>query len=153
MGPAAAGVVRVEEERRLVKATVSSERLGVVLRVMTAMVGVAVVIGLGMMVWSAANSRAVVVDPFDSPFDLTRRGHSGQVIARSVADVVTTIGADPRNASENRAVALNWTPDVAGVVALERVGPFNPLSALTHLRPCDRRGGGGYWKVDWRVVE
>lgn len=116
MGPPDPAVLLVEEQRRLIKAQVSNERMGFVLRVMTAMVGLGFVIGLGMMVWTAANSRAVVVDPFDSPFDLTRRGHTGQVIARSVSDVVQTIGADARNSAENRAVALNWTRDVAVVV-------------------------------------
>lgn len=116
MGPPDPAVLLVEEQRRLIKAQVSNERMGFVLRCMTALVGVGVVIGLAAMVWTAAHSRAVVVDPFDSPFDLTRRGHSGQVIARSVADVVKTIGDDARNSDENRAVALNWTRDVAVVV-------------------------------------
>ena len=116
MGPPDPAVLLVEEQRRLIKAQVSNERMGFVLRVMTALVGVAFVAGLAMMVWTAANSRAVVVDPFDSPYGLTRRGHTGQVIARGVADVVTTIGADARNSAENRAVALNWTRDVAVVV-------------------------------------
>ncbi len=116
MGPPDPAVLLVEEQRRLIKAQVSNERMGFVLRVMTALVGLGFVAGLAMMVWTAANSRAVVVDPFDSPYGLTRRGHTGQVIARSVADVVTTIGADARNSSENRAVALNWTRDVAVVV-------------------------------------
>ncbi|WP_298162315.1 hypothetical protein [Brevundimonas sp.] len=116
MGPPDPAVLLVEEQRRLIKAQVSNERMGFVLRVMTALVGVAFVAGLALMVWTAANSRAVVVDPFDSPYGLTRRGHTGQVIARSVADVVTTIGADARNSTENRAVALNWTRDVAVVV-------------------------------------
>jgi len=116
MGPPDPAVLLVEEQRRLIKAQVSNERMGFILRVMTALVGVAFVAGLAMMVWTAANSRAVVVDPFDSPYGLTRRGHTGQVIARSVADVVTTIGTDARNSSDNRAVALNWTRDVAVVV-------------------------------------
>lgn len=116
MGPPDPAVLLVEEQRRLIKAQVSNERMGFVLRCMTALVGLGVVVGLGMMVWTAAHSRAVVVDPFDSPYGLTRRGHTGQVIARGVADVVSTIGADARNSAENRAVALNWTRDVAVVV-------------------------------------
>jgi len=116
MGPPDPAVLLVEEQRRLIKAQVSNERMGFVLRVMTALVGVAFVVGLGMMVWTAANSRAVVVDPFDSPYGLTRRGHTGQVIARSVSDAITTIGADARNSSQNRSVALNWTRDVPVVV-------------------------------------
>lgn len=116
MGPPDPAVLLVEEQRRLIKAQVSNERMGFVLRVMTALVGVAFVAGLGLMVWTAAHSRAVVVDPFDSPHGLTRRGHTGQVIARSVSDVVQTIGTDARNSADNRAVALNWTRDVAVVV-------------------------------------
>jgi tetratricopeptide (TPR) repeat protein len=116
MGPADPAVMLVEEQRRLIKAQVSNERMGFVLRVMTALVGLAFVAGLALMVWSAARSRAVVVDAFDSPYGLTRRGHTGQVIARGVADVVQTIGADARNATGGRAVALTWTRDVAVVV-------------------------------------
>lgn len=116
LGPRDPAVLLVEEQRRLIRAQVSNERMGFVLRVMTALVGVAFVIGLSAMVWTASQSRAVVVDAFDSPFDLTRRGYSGQVIGRGVADVVQTIGADARNAAGERAVALNWTRDVAVVV-------------------------------------
>lgn len=116
MGPPDPAVLLVEEQRRLIKAQVSNERMGFVLRVMTALVGVAFVAGLAMMVWTAANSKAVVVDAFESPYGLTRRGHSGQVIARGVADVVTTIGADARNSAGRRAVALTWTRDMAVVV-------------------------------------
>jgi len=116
MGPPDPAIMLVEEQRRLIKTQVLNERMGFVLRLMTALVGLAFVAGLGLMVWTAAHSRAVVVDPFDSPYGLTRRGHTGQVIARSVSDVVQTIGTDARNSAENRAVALNWTRDVAVVV-------------------------------------
>lgn len=116
LGPPDPAVRLVEEQRRLIKAQVSNERMGFVLRVMTALVGVAFVAGLAMMVWTAANSRAVVVDAFDSPYGLTRRGHTGQVIARGVSDVVIGIGADAKDAAGRRPVALTWTRDVAVVV-------------------------------------
>ncbi|MBX9708785.1 MAG: hypothetical protein K2X61_12740 [Caulobacteraceae bacterium] len=116
MGPPDPAVLLVEEQRRLIKAQVSNERMGFVLRVMTACVGLAFVIGLGLMVWTAFNARSVVVNPFDSPFALTHRGHSGQVIARGVSDVIATINRDARYDEESRAVALTWTRDIAVVV-------------------------------------
>lgn len=116
MGPPDPAIMLIDEQRRLIKAQVSNERMGFVLRLMTALVGVAFVAGLGLMVWSAARSEAIVVDAFDSPYGLTRRGHTGQVIARGVADVVTTIAADARDSAGRRAVALTWTRDVSVVV-------------------------------------
>jgi tetratricopeptide (TPR) repeat protein len=117
MGPPDPAVLLVEEQRRLIKAQVSNERMGFVLRIMTACVGLAFVLGLGWMVWTAHRSTSIVVDPFDSPYGLTRRGHSGQVIARGVADVVSGIAADAgRGASDSRAVTLTWTRDMAVVV-------------------------------------
>lgn len=116
MGPPDPAVLLVEEQRRLIKAQVSNERMGFVLRVMTACVGLAFAVGLGGMVWTAAQSRAVVVNPFDSPFALTHRGHSGQVIARGVSDVIITINREARYGEQSRAVALTWTRDTAVVV-------------------------------------
>lgn len=116
MGPPDPAVLLVEAQRKLIRAQLSNERMGFVLRSMTALVGLGVAVGLSVMVWTAAHSRAVVIDAFDTPLDLSLRGQTGQVVARQVYDVISAVSEDAKSAAGDRAVALSWTRDTAVVV-------------------------------------
>ena len=48
--------------------------MGVLLRVATAVVGIAVAAGLGLMVWDAAHSKGLMIEPFSVP---CRHGRPG----------------------------------------------------------------------------
>ena len=61
-------------------------RLGVLLRVATLCVGIAVVVSLGWMVWDAAHSNGLLIEPFSVPPDLAARGLTGQVVATRFLD-------------------------------------------------------------------
>jgi hypothetical protein len=82
-------------------------RMGVVLRVATAIVGIAVAGGLAYLVWDAAHSKGLMVEPFSVPSDLANRGLTGEVVAGQMIDKLTSM----TKSESSRAVqsyANNW---------------------------------------------
>ena len=82
-------------------------RMGVVLRVATAVVGIAVAGGLAYLVWDAAHSKGLIVEPFNVPADMAVRGLTGEVIASQVIDKLSHM----TKSESSRAVqtyANNW---------------------------------------------
>lgn len=82
-------------------------RMGVLLRVATLVVGLAVAGGLAFMVWDAAHSKGLIVEPFNVPSDLAARGLTGEVVAGQMIDKLTTM----TRSESSRAVqsyANNW---------------------------------------------
>jgi tetratricopeptide (TPR) repeat protein len=65
------------------------KRLGVLLRAATAGVGIAVAAGLSAMVWDAAHSKGLVIEPFSVPAEMTERGITGEVVASQMIDKLT----------------------------------------------------------------
>jgi len=57
------------------------KRLGVALRLGTAMVGLTVAGALGFMVWQASQSSGLRIQPLSVPPDLASRGITGDVVA------------------------------------------------------------------------
>src|SRR5258708_38121640 len=69
----------MHEQFKHLHLSVWEKRLGVLLRVATAVVGIAVATAVGAMVWDAAHSKGLVIEPFAVPPDLAARGLTGQV--------------------------------------------------------------------------
>jgi hypothetical protein len=69
-------------------------RLGVLLRVATAFIGVAVAAALAWLVWHAAGSNDLVIDAFAVPPDLATRGLSGPVVAAKLSDKIAVMQAE-----------------------------------------------------------
>ena len=87
------------------------KRLGVFLRLATAVVGVSVATALGATVWDAAHSKGLIIEPFSVPPDLIERGLSSEVIAGQVLDKLTSM----TKTESSRAVqsyANNWGNDI-----------------------------------------
>ena len=72
-------------------------RLGVLLRIATAFVGVAVAAALAFMIWNAANSNDLVIDAFAVPSELAARGLSGPVVAAKLSDKIAVMQAETRS--------------------------------------------------------
>ena len=86
-------------------------RMGVLLRVATLLVGLAVASGLGFMVWDAAHSKGLIVEPFSVPADLAQRGLTGEVVASKMIDKLTRM----TKSESSRAVqsyANNWDNNI-----------------------------------------
>ena len=87
------------------------QRMGVVLRVATAIVGIAVAAALVVMVWDAAHSKGLVIEPFAVPQDLAQRGLTGQVVAAQLLDKLTVMTASESSRS-TQSYANNWGDNI-----------------------------------------
>ncbi len=69
------------------------KRLGVLLRIATAFVALAVAAGAAFLVWNAASSNDLVIDAFAVPPDLAAHGLSGPVVAAKLSDKIAAMQA------------------------------------------------------------
>ena len=80
----------MQEQRGLILSRLRWGRLGdrvrVLLQLMTALAGLAVIVAVGAMAWSASQQRGLVVTPFTVPADLSQRGYDGQALASRFLD-------------------------------------------------------------------
>jgi Tfp pilus assembly protein PilF len=88
------------------------EYLGVLLRVVTAIVGLAVASGIALMVRDASRSSGLLIEPFSVPPELAARGLTGEVVAARFLDKLQAMqaatGSDrPANSFQN-----NWGSEI-----------------------------------------
>ena len=80
----------MQEQRGLILSRLRWGRLGdrvrVLLQLMTALAGLAVIMAVGGMAWAASQQRGLVVTPFTVPADLSQRGYDGQALASRFLD-------------------------------------------------------------------
>jgi Tfp pilus assembly protein PilF len=67
---------------------------------------------VGFFVWSAANSRGIVVEAFDTPPALAERGLTPQVMAGTVQDAIAGLQAANLDAARNSNIENAWTGDI-----------------------------------------
>jgi hypothetical protein len=84
------------------------KRTGVLLRVATAVVGIAFAAGLSYMVWDAAHSTGLIVEPFAVPSDMAAKGLSGQVVASQMLDKLTVMQDATDSVRPPQSYENNW---------------------------------------------
>ncbi|MBV9548123.1 MAG: hypothetical protein JO256_00440 [Alphaproteobacteria bacterium] len=80
-------------------------RLGVLLRLATAFVGITIAAALAWLVWNAANSNDLVIDAFAVPPDLAARGLSGPVVAAKLSDRIAAMQTQTTSARAPKSYA------------------------------------------------
>ena len=75
-------------------------------------IALAIVIGLGVAVWSAAHDNSLVIDAFSVPPDLAARGLTGHAIAAQVQDQLTGMQKLTSSARPADSYANNWGGDI-----------------------------------------
>ena len=88
--------------------SVWEKRLGVLLRVATAVVGIAVAAGAAFMVWDAAHSSGLLIEPFSVPPELAARGLTGEVVASRLLDRLLTMQAQTSSQRAPKTFANSW---------------------------------------------
>jgi hypothetical protein len=83
-------------------------RLSVFLRLATALVGVGVAGALGFMIWSAAHSNGLMIEPFSVPPDLAERGLTGQVMAAKLQDRLALMERNTNSLRPAKSYANSW---------------------------------------------
>jgi tetratricopeptide (TPR) repeat protein len=87
------------------------KRLGVLLRLATLVVGLGFAAGFGIMVWDAAHSRGLLIEPFSVPPDMASRGLTGEVVAAQLLDKLAILGTSESSRS-TQSYANNWGNDI-----------------------------------------
>ena len=84
------------------------KRLGVLLRIATAMIGLGVAAGLAFMVWDAAHSNGLLIEPFSVPPELAAQGLTGEVVATKVLDRLMLMQSLTSSQRAPRSYANSW---------------------------------------------
>jgi len=84
-------------------------RMGVLLRVATAFVGLAIAGAAIFMVWDASRSSRLLVEPFSVPPELAARGLTGEVVAGRLLARIRAFPAQTNTARAPRSFANSWS--------------------------------------------
>lgn len=86
--------------------------LTVALKLMTAVLGLLIAVGIGFMVVQAARADSVVVDAFESPPVLAAQGLDGTVVASKLLDELHTLQMGSQAAAAHRGIKDAWSSDI-----------------------------------------
>jgi tetratricopeptide (TPR) repeat protein len=98
----------MREQYKQTRLGVWEKRLGVLLRLATGVMGLAIAGALGFMVWQASQSNGLLIEPFSVPPDLAGRGLTGQVIAAKVLDRLTLLQSQTNTARPAKSYSNAW---------------------------------------------
>ena len=102
----------LQEQFKSLRLTIWEKRTGVLLRAATAVVGLVVAGFVGLMLWDAANSNGLIVEPFAVPADMAAKGLTGQVVASQMLDKLSAMQAATDSARPAQSYANNWGGDL-----------------------------------------
>ncbi|HET7084792.1 MAG TPA: tetratricopeptide repeat protein [Rhizomicrobium sp.] len=102
----------LREQFKQVHLSVWEKQLGVLLRLATAVVGIAFASAIGVMVWDAAHSNGLVIEPFAMPPDMTAKGLSGEVAAGQLLDKLTQMQNATTSGRPAQSYSTNWGGDL-----------------------------------------
>lgn len=92
-----------------------SERVGAVLKGLTALAGILFLAAVASFLWSASRAGGMVVDAFSVPPDLVRQGYNGTVVAEQLLDKVVALEAQAQSARAKSSYEDSFS-DTQGVV-------------------------------------
>jgi tetratricopeptide (TPR) repeat protein len=98
----------LREQFKQLRLNIWQQRMGVLLRIATGFVGLAVAAGLALMIWDASQSNGLIVEPFSVPPDLAARGLTGEVVAARILDGITAMQNSTGSTRAPRSYANNW---------------------------------------------
>jgi hypothetical protein len=102
----------LHEQFKILRLTIWEKRTGVLLRAATAVVGVAVAGFFGLMVWDAAHSTGLIIQPFAVPADMTAKGLTGQVVASQMQDKLALMQDATDSARPTQSYENNWGDNI-----------------------------------------
>jgi tetratricopeptide (TPR) repeat protein len=98
-------------QNRLILMQIASERVGMVLKGLMGLGGVAAATALGFMVWDAAHDHSLVIEAFSTPPDLAAQGLTGQVLATELLDQVAALDDKTQSLRSSASYASSWSGD------------------------------------------
>ena len=122
------------------------ERVGSLIKGLTALVGILLLLGIASFLWSASRASGMVVDAFSVPPAMDRQGLTGSVVAGQLLDKVGAIEASTESARAPSSYENSWS-DTQGVVV-----PYTGVS-LGQLRRDARAWLGSETHLKGEVVQ
>ena len=98
----------LNEQFKQLRMDLWQKRLGVLLRIATAIIGIAVAGALAFLVRDAANAQGLVIDAFSVPPDLAARGLTGEVVATRFLDQFKAMQAATESERPPDTYQNNW---------------------------------------------
>ena len=102
----------LRKQLRRMTLAIIDERFSIVLKAMTALVGLALAGGLAYMIWDASGSGGLVIEPLSVPPDLAQRGVTGQVVAAELLDRLATMQSETDSQRDPQTYANYWGDDI-----------------------------------------
>jgi len=102
----------LQVQLRQVHLSIWKEYLGVMLRVATAVVGLAVASGIALMVRDASRSNGLLIEPFSVPPELAARGLTGEVVAARFLDKLQAMQAATYSDRPASSFQNNWGSEI-----------------------------------------
>jgi tetratricopeptide (TPR) repeat protein len=142
----------LREQFKALRLGIWERRVGVVLRVATLCVGIGVAAGAGLMVWDAAHSQGLLIEPFSVPPDMAEKGLTGQVVASQVLDKLTTMDAATLSFRPPLSYANNWGKDIKVEIPETGVSIGEFRRFLREWLGHDAHISGEVWRTDTGIV-
>ncbi|MEI7932629.1 MAG: hypothetical protein WCI21_06205, partial [Alphaproteobacteria bacterium] len=95
-------------QNKLVRWDIADRRMGVALKALTGIAGIAVAVALAAMVWTASRASNVVIEAFSVPPALAERGITGEALARQLNDDLAAISEAARSVEVQRGLSGDW---------------------------------------------
>jgi tetratricopeptide (TPR) repeat protein len=108
----AAQLHHLHEQLKQIHLDIFEKWLGAALKLATLCVGIAAATGVALMVWDAAHSNGLLIEPFSVPPDMAAKGLTGQAIASQVQDKLTEMQSATQSFRPARSYANNWGNDI-----------------------------------------
>ena len=102
----------LREQFKQLRLNIWQQRMGVLLRIATGFVGLAVAAGLTLMIWDAAHANGLIIESFSVPPDLAAKGLTGEVVATQMLDKLTDMQSNTKSNRAPRTYANNWSDDI-----------------------------------------
>jgi len=98
----------LHEQFKQLRLNIWEKRLGVLLRIATGFVGLAVAAGVAFMIWDASQSSGLLIEPFSVPPDLAARGMTGEVVAAKLLDHLSEMQAQTISLRPAKSYINDW---------------------------------------------
>jgi tetratricopeptide (TPR) repeat protein len=102
----------LREQFKQLRLNIWQQRMGVLLRIATAIVGLAAAAFISYIVWDAAHDEGLVIEALSVPPDLAQKGFTGQVVATQMLDDLFALQAQSNSVRALSTYSNNWGNDL-----------------------------------------
>ncbi len=102
----------LHEQLKSLRLSIWEKRMGMLLRIAMAFVGLLAAAFLAYIVWDAAHDEGLVIEAFSVPPDLVQKGFTGQVVATRMLDDLSALQAQSSSVRALSTYSNNWGDDL-----------------------------------------